>query len=67
MIENHWRVISTYDDDGHDLRIVEAVINGDYVRAEMFAQGVREFRADQTQGPVVTIERVGEGTMPDVL
>lgn len=47
-------IVSTYDDDGHDLQIAEGVCAGREL-AEKVAEHVRDFRADQTQGPVVTI------------
>lgn len=47
-------IVSTYDDDGHDLQIAESVCTGREL-AEKVAGHVRDFRADQTQGPVVTI------------
>ncbi len=55
MRNKSYEVISTYDDDGHEMRVRE-VICYTLETAEIAADMVREFRADQTYGPTVTIE-----------
>jgi hypothetical protein len=57
---DRWRIVSTYIEH----RVVEGYVTGSYEAAEAVAQHVREFRADQTEGPVVTIEPAPSG-QPD--
>lgn len=54
-LPKRWRIVSTYLDGE---RISEAVGRGTQDGAEEAAQRVREFRADQDEGPVVTVEEL---------